>query len=104
MPSNDRMAHAPPMIVCLTGDAPRNFPLRRASVTIGRGAGCDIQIATHFVSREHARLTVHGGQVRIEDLGSKNGVFVNAVRVERETLRHGDLITVGESQFRFMAE
>jgi pSer/pThr/pTyr-binding forkhead associated (FHA) protein len=75
----------------------------KGTITIGRSASCDIQILTHFVSREHARLTVSTrGGVVIEDLGSTNGVFVNSVRVDRHELHHGDVVTVGESQFRFL--
>jgi pSer/pThr/pTyr-binding forkhead associated (FHA) protein len=54
------------------------------------------------VSREHARLIVDRSRVVIEDLGSTNGVFVNSVRVDRQELRHSDLVTVGETQFRFL--
>jgi pSer/pThr/pTyr-binding forkhead associated (FHA) protein len=54
------------------------------------------------VSREHARILVSGNTVVVEDLGSTNGIFVNAVRVDRQELRHGDLVTVGETQFRFL--
>jgi pSer/pThr/pTyr-binding forkhead associated (FHA) protein len=55
------------------------------------------------VSREHARLTVSPrGGVVIEDLSSTNGIFVNSVRIDRHELRHGDLVTIGESQFRFL--
>jgi hypothetical protein len=92
-----------PALVCLTSDGPRPFALAEGTITIGRSADCDIQILTHFVSREHARLTVSPrGGVLIEDLGSTNGVFVNSLRIDRQELRHGDLVTVGESQFRFL--
>ena len=92
-----------PALVCLTSDAPRQYTLAKRTMTIGRSSRCDIQILTHFVSREHARLTVSPrGNVAIEDLGSTNGVFVNSVRVERQELHHGDLVTVGETQFRFL--
>jgi chromosome segregation ATPase len=92
-----------PALLCLTGDGPRPFALAKSTITIGRSSDCDIQILTHFVSREHARLTVSPrGGVLIEDLGSTNGVFVNSVRVDRQELHHGDLVTVGESQFRFL--
>ena len=91
-----------PALACLTGDAPKRFALTKKTVTVGRGPQCDLQILTHFVSREHARITVTGGNVVIEDLGSRNGVYVNAVRVERHSLQQGDLITIGETQFRFM--
>jgi len=91
-----------PALVCLTSDAPRQYALIKKTMTIGRSARCDIQILTHFVSREHARLTLNRGVVVIEDLGSTNGVFVNATRVDRQELHQGDLITVGETQFRFL--
>jgi chromosome segregation ATPase len=91
-----------PALICLTSDGPRPFALAKGTITIGRSSDCDIQILTHFVSREHARLTVSPRGVLIEDLGSTNGVFVNSVRIDRQELHHGDLVTVGESQFRFL--
>lgn len=94
--------NTPPTLVCLTGEAPRQVALTKKAIVIGRGSHCDVQVLTHFVSREHARITVDGGSAIIEDLGSTNGVFVNSVRVDRGELRHGDLITVGETQFRFL--
>lgn len=93
---------AAPALLCLTGDAPKRFPLTLSTITIGRGPHCDLQIVTHFVSREHARLTLHGSSAFIEDLGSRNGVFVNSVRVDRHPLQQGDLLTIGETQFRFV--
>ena len=91
-----------PALICLTGDAPKRFALTKKTITVGRGPQCDLQIVTHTVSREHARLTMNGGVTLIEDLGSRNGVFVNAVRVDRRQLRQGDLVTIGETEFRFI--
>jgi chromosome segregation ATPase len=91
-----------PSLVCLTSEQPRRYAIDKKTMTIGRSAQCDIQILTHFVSREHARLTLGREGVVIEDLGSTNGVFVNSVRVDRHELRHSDLVTVGETQFRFL--
>jgi predicted RNase H-like nuclease (RuvC/YqgF family) len=91
-----------PALICLTDDAPKRFPLTKKIVTVGRGLHCDLQIVTHFVSREHARIYLNGNTALIEDLGSRNGVFVNAVRVDRQPLQQGDLITIGETQFRFV--
>ncbi len=91
-----------PTLVCLTGDAPKQLALTKKTITIGRGHHCDIQILTHFVSREHARVTTDRGTVFIEDLASTNGVFVNSIRVDRHELHHGDLLTIGETQFRFL--
>jgi DNA repair exonuclease SbcCD ATPase subunit len=91
-----------PTLVCLTGDAPKQLALTKKTITVGRGHHCDIQIVTHFVSREHARITTDRGTVIIEDLASTNGVFVNSIRVDRHELHHGDLLTIGETQFRFL--
>jgi len=92
-----------PTLICLTSDSPRQYALAKRTMMIGRSARCDIQILTHFVSREHAKLTISPeSNVVLEDLGSTNGVFVNSVRIERQELHHGDLVTVGETQFRFM--
>ncbi len=91
-----------PELICLTGDAPKRFALTKRSMTVGRSPRCDLQIVTHFVSREHARISMVDDAAVIEDLGSRNGVFVNAVKVSRQRLQQGDLITIGETQFRFI--
>jgi hypothetical protein len=105
-PLVDSPAPPPPAatLVCLTSDPPAEYRVGSSALLIGRSPHCDIRITTHFVSREHARILRDRQQVLIEDLGSKNGVFVNAVRVERGALRHGDLVTIGETQFRFELE
>jgi chromosome segregation ATPase len=98
----DSARETSPSLVCLTSEQPRHYPLSKKTITIGRSSQCDIQIVTHFVSREHARLTIGRHSVVIEDLGSTNGVFVNSVRIDKHELRHSDLVTVGETQFRFL--
>lgn len=65
-----------------------------ATVRIGRGAECDIRFKSPFVSQEHARLTCLNGAFRIEDADSKNGVFVNNVRVKSKDLRLGDVVNI----------
>lgn len=92
------------VLLCLTSDPPRQYAIGKPLMTIGRATQCDIQILTQFVSREHARLVREGDGVVVEDLGSKNGVFVNSVRVDRRRLAHGDWVTIGETQFRFLNE
>lgn len=49
----------------------------RGQLVIGRDSVCDIVISDRQVSRQHARLTNTGKGVILEDLGSKNGTFVN---------------------------
>jgi DNA repair exonuclease SbcCD ATPase subunit len=91
-------------LVCLTGDHPEPYRLHEAVTMIGRGPDCDIRIMTHYVSRQHARILIAEEGAVIEDLGSRNGVFVNAVRVDRHVLEENDLVTVGDTQFRFESD
>jgi len=53
-------------------------PLVREEITIGRQDGNTIRLTERNVSRRHARLVKENGNVVIEDLGSYNGVRVNA--------------------------
>ncbi len=66
---------------------------------IGRSSDCQLSLDDALVSRRHAVLVVRGDTVEVEDLGSRNGVLVNGVRVERPTrLVDGDVLTVGQQQ------
>ncbi len=67
---------------------------------IGRAAGCEMQIESSSVSRHHALVLMSTRDVIIEDLNSTNGVLVNGRKVSRQLLNDGDLLTVGEAQFR----
>jgi DNA-binding winged helix-turn-helix (wHTH) protein len=56
-------------------------------------------VGTPDVSRHHARIVIDGSRVSIEDLGSKNGTFVNGERIrDRVTLKEGDRIIFGRTQ------
>ena len=57
------------------------IPLREGENTIGRDPSDTVVINAPEVSRRHARLTLAGTRITIEDLGSKNGTFLGSVRV-----------------------
>jgi pSer/pThr/pTyr-binding forkhead associated (FHA) protein len=64
--------------------------------TVGRGQGCQVQLADPMVSQLHARLFRADRGLHIEDLGSTNGTFVNAKKVSAPVkLKKGDRIRVG---------
>ena len=47
-------------------------------------------------------VLLYGSKTVIEDLNSTNGTYVNAERVSRRTLKEGDIVTLGKSEFRFV--
>jgi hypothetical protein len=64
-------------------------------LTIGREADCGVVIADRQVSRYHARLTATLKGLLLEDLGSKNGTYLNGKLVSEPTyLQDGDIIAV----------
>jgi hypothetical protein len=69
---------------------------------IGRGGDCQLALDDAMVSRKHAALHVHAGSAAIDDLGSRNGVFLNGIRIDKtEPLRDGDLIRIGSQDLSF---
>ena len=68
-------------------------------LTVGRGGGCGIVLGDDtFVSQVHARLYRRGGDVFLEDLGSRNGTFVNGQPIGAATrLRRGDQVQFGQT-------
>lgn len=77
--------------------------LIRTIVTVGRTRNNDICIPSRAVSRDHARLLVTKNSVTVVDMGSVNGCFINDERVNRQKLRDGDLLRIGDRSFRFVS-
>lgn len=70
-------------------------------VVVGRSPSSDIVIAEPYVSATHARFTLQGPALVLEDLGSTNGTLVNGrVIVDPVTLRDGDEVQVGDAVMR----
>jgi pSer/pThr/pTyr-binding forkhead associated (FHA) protein len=74
--------------------------LGSGSLLIGRLPECDVLLSDTMVSRMHARISVQGDSVVVEDLHSTNGVYVNGMRVGHSTvLCEGDRILIGTTEF-----
>jgi adenylate cyclase len=76
------------LILDPAGPDERAFELGQGAATIGRTRDNDVFVVHPSLSRHHARLVLRAGVALIEDLGSKNGTFVDGVRIERQEL-HG---------------
>ena len=73
----------------------------RGRTTIGRDRDNDLSLAMRSVSRHHAVLIPGFRTAFVQDLKSTNGVLVNQRRVRCARLEHGDMINIGEAQFRY---
>src|SRR5277367_1847615 len=84
--------------------AERTFELV-SDVVLGREKSADIVLTdpSDQVSRRHARIVIRGTEAVLEDLGSKNGTFVNGERLEGPyALRAGDKVQLGGSTLEFV--
>ncbi len=75
-----------------------------APFLIGRGHATATQLSDPWVSRAHCRIDTVDGILRLTDVGSKRGTFVNGQRIFDCELKSGDAIRIGTTELRFEAE
>jgi DNA-binding winged helix-turn-helix (wHTH) protein len=94
-------AESPGVRLCVVLAA-REFVLMNGANVVGRDPEAAIQIDARGVSRQHARILVSSGAAIIEDLGSKNGTYVNGRRITAPArLSEGDEIGLGAVSVTF---
>ena len=70
-------------------------------LVIGRSSSCDIHVPDSEMSRRHAEVSSHNGDVVVRDLGSTNGTGVNGSMISAPTtLAAGDVIAAGTTEIR----
>jgi hypothetical protein len=92
-----------PELIRIDGDRSISHALGRRT-RIGRAVGCELHVDSTSVSRHHALILAGTREAIIEDLNSTNGVIVNGRKVTRQVLNDGDILTIGEIQFRYAAK
>ena len=75
--------------------------LNQGETLIGRSDINHIIIEDLYVSKNHARIYYNGSDFVIEDLGSRNGTYVNDLKINTMTLNKGDVIRTGRNMFIF---
>ncbi|MEO8680819.1 MAG: FHA domain-containing protein [Vicinamibacterales bacterium] len=96
--SDDRSAESPFRIVV----ADREVMLRYGENLIGRARDCVVRLDATRVSRHHARITIDGDTVLIEDCGSRHGTLVGGKPIEgRVRLKDGDAIDIAGAELVF---
>jgi chromosome segregation ATPase len=92
-----------PELIRIDGDRSISHALGRRT-RIGRAPGCELHIDSSSVSRHHALILAGTREAIIEDLNSTNGVILNGRKVTRQVLNDGDILTIGDIQFRYVAK
>lgn len=90
------------LVLLRKNGACRDFPLSRGVTTVGRRGDCDLRIPLLVVSRKHCQLSQNEATVRLRDLGSRGGTFVNGKRVDEDKevpVKAGDYIRIGPLTF-----
>lgn len=75
------------------------FPLPSSITVIGRRHDCDLRIPLMPVSRRHCQLSLNNETLRVRDLGSRNGTYLNGKRVDEAAIQPGDYIKIGPLTF-----
>jgi len=75
------------------------FSLSSGTTIIGRRHDCDLCIPLMVVSKRHCQLNQNKEAVKIRDLDSRNGTFLNGKRINETTLQPGDYIKIGPLTF-----
>lgn len=91
-------------ITALTGTLSREFTIAVGdNIFIGRGSGAQWQIQDDKISGVHCRLVFNKMRIQIIDSQSKNGTYINGIRIQESEVFVGDIIKVGNTFLHFEA-
>jgi pSer/pThr/pTyr-binding forkhead associated (FHA) protein len=77
----------------------KDFPVVNPVTVIGRGENCDLRIPLLSVSRRQCEIRLAGENLKVKDLASSNGTYVNNKRVNEVVLKAGDRLVIGPVVF-----
>ena len=77
-----------------------SFSLTDEVTVMGRGHDCELRIPLKVVSRKHCQLSPNQQSLKIQDLDSRCGTFVNGKRVNTASIEAGDYIRIGPLTFQ----
>ena len=92
------------LILSLDGQVMAEYNMNKERYTIGRLPDNDIRIDNAAVSGHHSLIINILNDSFLEDLNSTNGTYVNGKLIKKHALQHGDVITVGHHQLRFVED
>ncbi|WP_455221595.1 FHA domain-containing protein [Kaarinaea lacus] len=89
------------LLISKDGFKVQEIELKSGTITVGRAKDNDIQLNDPTVSSHHAKIVTVMHNSYIEDLDSKNGVFINGVRTVVQALESDDVLSIGQHELFF---
>lgn len=81
------------------------FDLNEGETVVGRNPDCGIPLEFNGVSRRHFRATLEEGVLKVEDMGSSNGTYVNNSKIEGSVeLNKGDTVKLGSIALKYLPQ
>jgi pSer/pThr/pTyr-binding forkhead associated (FHA) protein len=90
------------LILSLGGQVLAEFNMTKERYTVGRLPDNDVRIDNPAVSGHHSLIINILNDSFLEDLSSTNGTYVNGKLIKKHALQHGDVVTVGHHQLRYV--
>jgi hypothetical protein len=90
------------LILSLNGQTMAEYNMTKERYTIGRLPDNDVRIDNPTVSGHHSLIINILNDSFLEDLNSTNGTYVNGKLIKKHALQHGDVVTVGKHQLRYV--
>src|SRR5688572_25668974 len=92
------------LVLSLDSQVMAEYNMNKERYTIGRLPDNDIRIDNPAVSGHHSLIINILNDSFLEDLNSTNGTYVNGKLIKKHALQHGDVVTVGQHQLKFVEE
>ena len=89
------------LIITHQGTVIKEYDLSKDKVTVGRKPSNDIVLDDPTVSGLHAAF-LHMQHTYVEDMNSTNGIKLNGKTISKRQLNHGDLVQIGQHEFKFI--
>ena len=89
------------LIITHQGTVIKEYELSKENVTVGRKPTNDIALDDPTVSGTHASF-LHMQHTYVEDMNSTNGIKLNGKKVNKRQLNHGDIVLIGQHEFKFI--
>ena len=99
-----RKPSLPKLVVTKGKNEGKEYWIKGEETSIGRSPECDITISDNNISRKHTRVVFISGIFFVYDNESLNGTLLNGKKIIEAQIKTGDLIRIGETEFKFEYE